>query len=508
MQKPILLILRRLMPFLLGAAAALALPPSNLWWLLFLVLPSVLHFWSKQASKGLTKQFFFGWLFGLGYFLVALHWIGYAFFVDAEADLWMMPFAVGGLSAVLSIYWGLAFMMGSLLVKRGHPSWLALPLCLGIAEWLRGILFSGFPWAVWGQMVDGMGGVSQFASVVGMVGLTFCILLWAAAPLGIWRDQGPRRAVAIIVLASLPVIFAWGEWRLAQNPTQYVSDVMLRLVQPNINQSDKWRNGNARAIYDQLLQMTAAPSSTGKPITHIIWPESSVPFLIDESAPGRAELAAVLKPNQILLAGAVRRDSATPDAKYFTSILMFDHNSDVISHYDKFHLVPGGEFLPLEWALAPLGFRRLVSLPESFTPGDGPKTIAVPGAGWAGFSVCYEAIFPGAVAGTDRRPNWLVNVTNDGWFGTSTGPYQHLAMLRLRTIERGVPAARAANTGISAVIDPLGRMTFNSQLNTIGSFDLALPKEMGETVYVEIGSILFTILIGTLFLVGDYLKQY
>ncbi|MEO9166767.1 MAG: apolipoprotein N-acyltransferase, partial [Aestuariivirga sp.] len=334
------------------------------------------------------------------------------------------------------------------------------------------------------------------------------ILLWAAAPYGLWHERGLARIIAALVLISLPLSYVWGEWRLAQNPTQYKADVMLRLVQPNINQNEKWQTGNARAIYNRLLQLTAAPSTTGKPVTHIIWPEASVPFLLDESVEGRAELAAVMKPGQTLLAGAVRRATPNLDAPYYTSILMMNDKAEVLAHYDKWRLVPGGEFLPLEWALAPLGFRRLVNAPESFTPGDGPKTLPVPGAGYAGFSICYEAIFPGAVAAENPRPDWLVNVTNDGWFGTSTGPYQHLAMLRLRAIELGVPAARAANTGISAVIDPLGRITFQSQLDTIGSYDLALPNPIGVTPYVTLKGYLFILLAFVLFLVGELLRRY
>ena len=496
-----------LLPVLLGAMAALGLPPSNLWWLLFLIVPTILYLFSKQADKAQLSQFGFGWSFGFGYFLASQHWIGYAFFVD-KSDLWMMPFALGGLAAFLALYWGLAFLIAAKLHARGHPLWMALPACLGIAEYLRGILFTGYPWAVFGQMVDGMGGVAQLASVCGMTGLTLLVWLWAAAPFGMWHERSSRRLISALLLLSLPAAYFWGEFRLAQNPTHYVEGIMLRLVQPNIRVDDKWRNANARVIFDELLQMTASPSSTGQPITHIIWPESIVPFLIDESAAGRAELAAALKPGQTLMAGAVRRERPSPDARYFTSILMFNDKAEVISHYDKWRLVPGGEFLPLEWALAPLGFRRLVNLPEGFSPGEGPKTLAVPGAGFAGFSVCYEATFPGAVAGSSPRADWLINVTNDGWFGNSTGPSQHLAQLRLRAIELGVPAARAANTGISAVIDPLGRMTFASQLNSIGSFDLALPAALGEPPNVEYGWIIFTMLVLLLFLAGEFLRRY
>ena len=507
MPKMFLTIWFGLLPSLLGAAAALALPPKDFWWLLFGLVPAMLWLLQNQSARPWYHQFLFGWRVGFGYFIASQHWIGYAFLID-KSDLWMMPIALGGLAAFLALYWGIAFLAAAKLSARGHPIWLSVPACMAIAEYFRGILFTGYPWAVWGQMVDGMGGVAQVASISGMIGLTLFIWLWAAAPFGLWQERSHRRIVAAVVLLSLPLAYVWGELRLAKNPTQYVEGVMLRLVQPNLSQDDKWRTGNARAIYDLLLQMTAAPSATGIPVTHIIWPESIVPFLIDESLQGRSELAGALSAGQVLMTGAVRRDSPNLGAHYFTSILMFNAKAEVIGTYDKWRLVPGGEFLPLEWLLAPLGFRQLVSLPESFTPGTGPLTLAVPGAGLAGFSVCYEATFPGSTAAASPRPDWMVNVTNDGWFSGSTGPYQHLAQLRLRSIELGVPAARAANTGISAIIDSVGRMTFQSQPDTIASYDLALPKALGETLYAKFGWIIFTIFCAIIFLTGDFLRRY
>ena len=282
---------------------------------------------------------------------------------------------------------------------------------------------------------------------------------------------------------------------------------MLRLVQPNIGQNEKWREGNARKIFDELLGLTAAPPSTGRPVTHIIWPESSVPFLIDESNEGKAELARVLLPGQTLLAGAVRRSAPRDDADYFTSILIFDNNANVLNHYDKWHLVPGGEFLPMAWLLEPLGLRKLVNLPESFKAGAGPSTLPVPGAGNAGFSICYEAIFPDAVASPTLRPDWLLNVTNDGWFGNSSGPWQHLAQMRLRSIESGAPTARAANTGISAIIDAYGRETFLSQSETIGAFDLMLPEAAQMTIYWRYSDLLLFCLLALGIVLGEVSKR-
>jgi apolipoprotein N-acyltransferase len=477
--------------FILGCLSALALPPVDVWWILPVTLPLVLVLIEFERHN-----FLLGWMFGFGYFVAALHWIGFAFFVDAKADLWMMPFAVGGLAGAAAIYWGIAAWATQKLVRRGFPSWLTFPILLSLGEWARGILFTGFPWAVPGLAVDGMGGVEQLASIIGMNGLTLLTLMWAAAPLGFFSGH---KKLAGAILLSLPLVWVWGEWRLTQNPTQFVEGVGLRLVQPNISQSDKWRGDNAQEIFEQLIDMSARPAADGFVVTHIIWPESAVPFLIDESAEGKAALRFMLDGKKILLTGAVRRSATAPlngvDPKYFTSVLVFDGSGHVIATYDKWHLVPGGEYLPLAWLLEPLGFRKVVNLPESFTAGQGPKTIAIPGAGLTSLQICYEDIFPGRTVDGENRPDWIVNVTNDGWFGNSSGPYQHLAQLRLRAVEQGLPAARAANTGVSAVIDPVGRFVERTFLGVADTRDSRLPVKIQSTVYCKIGDFGLAVLI-------------
>ncbi len=461
---------------ILGAISSLGLAPYDQWWILFVVVPLALFGLKGLLQHSMQRIFLAGWCFGFGYFIAALHWIGGAFFVNAATDLWMMPFALGGLSAFLGLFWAIATVIAAWLARRGHPLWLSVPVAFAAIEWLRGHIFTGFPWAVFGQMVDAMWGVEQAAAFVGMTGLTFLVWTWTASVYGVWVERGLLRWCCIVLLLSFPVTLLLGQWRLATHPTVYVPGIVLRLVQPNISQNEKWREGNARQIFDELLSLTAAPPSTGMPVTHIIWPESSIPFLIDESQKGRSEIAQALKPGQTLLAGAVRRAAHSDGADYFTSILVFDSNAKILNHYDKSHLVPGGEFLPLAWLLEPLGLRKIVGLPESFTAGEGATTMPVPGAGNAGFSICYEAIFPQAVANANIPPDWLINVTNDGWFGNSVGPWQHLAQMRLRAIETVAPAARVANTGISAIIDAYGREVFTSPLDAQGAFDVLLPK--------------------------------
>ena len=470
--------------FALGLVSALAMPPVDAWWVLLFTVPLMLAGLETEMQSHPLKVFSLGWCFGFGYFVAALHWIAFAFFINA-GDIWMMPFALGALAAGMALFWGTATLLALSLANRRIPLIFALPFSMALFEWLRGNILTGFPWAVFGQAADGMAGVEQLASVIGMTGLTAMIWAWAATPHGLLSQQRSVKAAAAIILLLLPLSYAWGQWRLFENPTRYRSGIMLRLVQPNISQSDKWREGNARKIFDQLKMLSSAPSSTGQAITHIIWPESAVPFLIEESVDGKAELKAALKPNQVLLTGAVRRQSPRDDADYFTSILVFDDQAEVKATYDKWHLVPGGEFLPMAWLLEPLGLRKVVNLPGSFKAGAGPTTMDVPGLGLVGMSVCYEAIFPGALYDAQKRPGLLVNVTNDGWFGNSAGPYQHLAQLRLRAIEAGLPVARAANTGISAIIDPLGREVFKSQLNTVGAFDVVVPEPGEATVYAR-----------------------
>ena len=486
---------KALVCFVLGCASALALPPINAWWILGLSFPILMLI---VRTVQVRSAFLFSWVFGFGYFLVALHWIGFAFLVNA-ADLWMMPFAVGGLAAFLALYWGLAAALTRFICAKGiHVFWVA-PICFAVAEYLRGILFSGFPWAVIGLSVDGMGGVDQLAYYIGMNGLTFMIVMWAITPL-LFFDGHKRLAAFALILP--PLFWIYGDWRLAQNQTQFVAGVNLRILQPNISQDDNWRNAHVREIFDKLLSLSAGPSKNAKPITHIIWPESIVPFLIDESPEGLAEVAKMLGPDKILLTGAVRRSAPSNSADFFTSILMIDGNAKVLGHYDKSHLVPGGEFLPLAWLLEPFGFRQIIAMPEGFRAGSGPESIAIPGAGLVGLQVCYEAIFPAEAVDPKRRPNWLVNVTNDGWFGNSTGPRQHLSQLRLRGIEQGLAIARSANSGISAVFDPFGRPIFQSGMDIADVFDAPLPQSIGPGAYALHGDKVLLALIALFSLAG------
>lgn len=478
---------------LAGAVAALSMPPLDIWPALFVAVPAFLLMLESAVAERRLTAFLLGWLFGLGYFLVSLHWIGEAFFVDAATYLWMMPFAVGGLVAAMALYWGLAALAARLTGWRGLPLVIAFAVALAIAENLRGRLFTGFPWAAPGLAVDGMGPVEQTASLIGMTGLTLLVVLWSGLPM-LARDRAARLP-SLFLLALLPLAAVFGQWRLSHATVADVPGVRLRIVQPNVSQDEKWREANARPIFDRLQALSTEPSRDTPDgivsLTHVIWPESSVPFFIDESTVAKDELSRLLGGKTVLITGADRRGKTTSpdpyDTPVYNSVITFDGNANVVARYDKWRLVPGGEFLPFEWLLKPLGFRQLVTMPGSFTAGPGPVTIAVPGAPPAGMLVCYEAAFPHDLIDANHRPGWIVNVTNDGWFGHSTGPYQHLAQARLRAVEQGLPIVRAANTGISALIDPYGRMRASLPIGNEGVIDSALPQAAPLTLYGRIG---------------------
>ncbi len=490
------------------------MPPFDLWPAFFLALPILV--WLAQANLDWRSSFFAGWLFGIGYFGVCFYWVGIAFLVEAATYLWMMPFMVGVLAAGMALYWGLAVMAASQARLAGLGNVVLLAACLAVAEWLRGHLFTGFPWTAPGLAALGMGGVAQAASLVGMPGLTLLICLWSGLPALLGESKIARREwiAALVIIGLLPLIWAWGEWRLAEAGQETVAAMRLRIVQPNVPQNTKWRAGNAAAIFDTLANLsdtrTAEAPDGIADFTEVIWPESAVPVYLAENQGALARIDDLLPEGTILVTGVLRRDASQLDREgrpqVYNSILAFDGDANVIAKYDKWRLVPGGEFLPFESILAPLGFRKIVTVPGSFAAGSGPATLTIAGAPPAGMLICYEAIFPDRLVDPNARPQWLINVTNDGWFGDSTGPYQHLAQARLRAIEQGLPLVRAANTGISAVIDGHGRVLKELALGRQGILDSGLPKALERTLYSRWGDwMLFALILlcGTFLLVQN-----
>ncbi|WP_162918690.1 apolipoprotein N-acyltransferase [Taklimakanibacter deserti] len=497
--------------FLAGAVAGLAMPPFDFWPLLFLSFPILVWSLGKASSRQAFAQ---GWLFGLGYFTTCFYWIGIAFLVDAATYLWMMPFMVGALAGGMALYWGLAAMATVILGQKGLARIITFAIFIAVAEWLRGHFLTGFPWTAPGLAVDGMGGFAQAASLIGMPGLTLFIVLWATLPalLGFASVRRREWLAAAALLVVLPGLWLWGNHRLGGADGGTVDGVALRIVQPNIAQEAKWRPESARENFDKLKRLSSQPSPHYPrgidDISLVIWPESSVSFFIDESAQGLAELAELLPQQTALVMGALRRDAqGQGERRVYNSVLAFDGDASLVAHYDKWRLVPGGEFLPFEDILKPLGFRKVVTVPESFAAGPGPRNITLPGLPPAAVLICYEAIFPHDLIDPKERPSAIINVTNDGWFGRSSGPYQHLAQARLRTIEQGLPLVRAANTGISTIVDAYGRSQASLPLGVEGVLDGKLPRSLPPTLYARAGDFILAGLIILLVLAGIVLRQ-
>ena len=490
---------RAIVAFIAGAASALALAPINAWPILFLTFPILIWLVDGSAAgrwSGAWTAAIAGWCFGFGYFLAGLYWVGYAFLVDAKTFGWLLPVAVAGLPAYLALYTALGVAAARLIWVRGPTRVLALAAMLTGAEWLRGHLLSGFPWNTFGYALTEPLALAQIVSLTGIWGLTFLCIAICASPAVLADDLAdtahPRHVVAFGVLI-LVAFASYGVVRLWQHPTTYVDGVKLRIMQPNLQQDEKFNYSAKAQVMERYLRLSnrsTGPNSNGvHDATVLIWPESAFPFFLTHEPDALAQIAGLLKPSTELITGAVRpapgATAANPHA--YNSVYVIDPDGSIRGIYDKVHLVPFGEYLPFQRVLERLGLRQLTKQVGGFSSGDRRRTMDVPGAPKMLPLICYEAIFPGAAVPPDERPGWLVNVTNDGWFGISTGPYQHFQQARVLAIAEGLPLVRAANTGISGVVDPLGRIVAALPLGAEGVLDASLPRAIATTVYVRFG---------------------
>ena len=490
---------RRLIAFAAGALSALAMAPFNAWPVLFLTFPALV--WLIDGAGvgrwgGVAAAAAIGWWFGFGYFVAGLYWIGYAFLVDAPDFGWLLPIAVIGLPAVLAVYTALGVALARLLWTKGALRIVALSAALTTSEWLRGHLLTGFPWNAFGYALTAPLALAQAASVFGIWGLTFIAIVVFASPATLGDDRAETRqpwlplALGLAVLAALG---GFGVWRLDRTPTRLVDGVHLRIMQPNLQQDVRFNYSAKQEVMNRYIALSSrassAPAQGLGDVTQLIWPESPFPFFLTREADALAQINNLLRPNSVLITGAMRL--ADPDnpaqSGVYNSIYVIDHAGSIAAVYDKVHLVPFGEYLPLEHFLERLGLEELTRQRGGFLSGDRHRLIAVPGAPLALPLICYEVVFPDEVMPPGQRPGWIVNVTNDGWFGISTGPYQHFQQARVSAIELGLPLARAANTGISAVVDPLGRIVNALPLGVEGVLDAPLPRPIGAPVYARVG---------------------
>ncbi len=471
----------------LGALATAALPPLNLVPVLLVSFPCLVWMVDGPAGDGrraARRAFFTGWWFGLGHFATGLYWISHALLVDAEKFGWLIPPVILGLAALLAIFIGAATAALRASGVRGVAGVLVLAVAWTAGEWVRGHLFTGFPWNLTGSAWAGILPMMQPAAVVGLYGLSLLTVAIAALPATLAMPAPGLRRWAGFGLAAvlLAVLWGGGAVRLAGADPGTVSGVRLRLVQPDIPQSLKWDPALRERHLVHTMRLTREPGY--ERITHVIWPEAAVPFPLSADASLRQAIGTIIPPGGLLLTGAPRVAGQGADFRVWNSVYAIDGSGAILGVFDKFHLVPLGEYVPFR-GIIPL--EKVTPGMTDFQAGPGPRTLDLPGLPPVGPLICYEVIFGGDVVDRAHRPGWLLNATNDAWFGISTGPYQHFASARFRAVEEGLPLVRAANNGISAVVDAHGRVTAYLALGATGVLDADLPVAASATPYARFG---------------------
>ena len=477
--------------FITGAFSALAFAPVNAWPLMlfsFAVLFGLL-----RRAHSLKRALLIGWLFGLGQFVIGLNWIATAFTFQSAMPAWLGWIAVVLLSLYLAVYpmlaTGVAWRIG-----RGHPLTMAIALAgaWAITEWLRAGLFTGFAWNPVGVILVPTP-LLKLGALVGTYGLSALVVLLSAA---VWFENFKRWAAVAVIVGTTFLL-----WLLPLSSVPETSLVIkpIRVVQPDIGQQDKWKPGFSDIAAERLARLSNLPGGARPRL--LLWPEAAVtePMEDQRGLPysafaefERRRAAASIGPGEYLLTGGIgltSSDGLRVNAGT-NSIYVLGQNGKVVARYDKAHLVPYGEYLPMRPFLSALGLSRLAPGDVDFAPGPGPRTIAVPNWGKVGFQLCYEIIFSGHVVDSHDRPDFIFNPSNDAWFG-AWGPPQHLAQARLRAAEEGIPVIRSTPTGISAVIDATGQIRNYVRWKGTGVIDAAIPPAATKTTpFARLGNLI------------------
>lgn len=495
---------RRALPFavLLGAVSACGFAPLNLWPLSLLCLATLVALLAR--APGAWGAAAIGWCFGLGHFCVGLNWIATAFTYQAAMPAWLGWLAVFLLSLYLACFPAIATGAAHLLARLARAGdWGFAAIAAGtwiVGEILRATLFTGFAWnplaAIWVPTWIVPNLTVTWAGTYGLSGLTilFAGVLWIGARAGLsaWRTEPERRANRLIILGGVTIAVVTGASSILIPVALHVppegQGPRIHIVQPNINQNEKWQDGAEQRNFQRLVELSGHPGTEPR---LLLWPEVAIPWYLESDSAARAALAGLLGPRDLLLTGgiAVRFDTKGDLVAASNSLFALDANARILGRYDKSHLVPYGEYLPMRPLLSAIGLSRLAPGDMDFDSGPGPGDIALPGIGLVGGQICYEIIFSGHVIDAAHRPRFLFNPSNDAWFG-AWGPPQHLSQARLRAMEEAIPVIRSTPTGISAVIDAHGRLLASLPWHSAGAIDSRLPAAAAPTPFARYGNLL------------------
>ena len=496
----------RALALLAGGAAAFAQPP---WGFLPGLLGYGLMLWlldRANCCRPLRSVFLTGWLTGLGYFVVSVWWIAEPFQIDAAEQGWMAPFAVIGVSMFMALFWGAAAVAYRALAGRGVARVLLFAAALALFEWLRGHILTGFPWDLPGETWAAGSAPSQTAALVGVYGLTWITLAAFSAP-AVLVEGVPGRAAALLGVLAVAGLYGFGAARLAGAPRNAPGGPWVRVVQADVKQENKYDHRLFADIVGRYTRLTSAPGARVPDI--VVWPEGAIPAALNEYlAPGAwtaLAIAGVMAPSQTLILGGYRYgDDPSGRPVIFNSLAVARRTADglaVTGIYDKYRLVPFGEFMPLDGLAARLGIKQLVHVGDGFAPGPPPAPLRLAGLPPVQPLICYEALYSGFTRDGARRAGlraaWIVNISNDAWFGTASGPVQHLNMASYRAIEEGLPMVRATPTGISAFIDAFGAIAPGHRLGegAFGVIDAPLPPALAPTPFNRFGDAAFWLML-------------
>ncbi|WP_336287726.1 apolipoprotein N-acyltransferase [Bartonella sp. CB60] len=482
---------RQAVVFLCGAFTSFALPPFCFTPVCFLTFPVFIVFLDKISAIQNNKKRLLTYAlscgtFGFSYFICSLWWLGNALLIDPVTFGWAVPFAILCPPLYLSLYWFFAGFIVGLLWTKGVARFFTLAFALGLAEWLRAILFTGFPWNALGYTAMPTPIFMQSDVIVGLYGMNILAVLAYSLPT-VFLTNEKKKFALFLCLSLILAHSGFGLYRLntAPNTADYKkSNLWVRIVQPSIKQNAKLDNTVPRAILTTHMNLSATPTANHKhEPDFIIWPEASVPYILNDSPALAVHIASLLKPEQWAIIGAVRTDNNSLNAqtRHFNTIAVVNAKGDILNTSDKLHLVPFGEYLPYQNLLNKIGLHALADNIGGYSAASVRKTVTMPN----GFSylplICYEAIFPNEMTFKGSPPQAIINITNDAWFGVTPGPYQHFQQARLRAVELGIPLIRVANNGISAVIDSYGRIVVALKQNAIGIIDSPIPSPIPPT---------------------------
>ena len=499
---------RALVAFVVGTFAVLGQAPYDFFAACFVSFPVLVWLLDGAVADRqvgfllrLMPAFVTGWWFGFGYFLAGLWWVGGALLVEAESFAWALPFAVVGIPLVLAFFYGFAAAIARLFWSDGIGRIAAVAFAFGLIEWLRTFLFTGFPWNPLGFAAMPMPLFMQSVTMIGVTGMNVLAVFVFAMP-ALLSDR--RNLKLGFSLATLLVVAhaTYGYFRLASPAAPANREINVRIVQPNIDLSEKWDGRVRDRIFASMLQLSAAaPRTSAKKPDLIVWPETSVPFLFTERPDALVAIGDMLTEGQMLMAGTVRakgESGAGEEVRYYNSVVSISDKGEIVDAVDKVHLVPFGEYIPFAGLMRRIGLTQLVAGPMNFSAGSSRRPLDLPGAFKAAAFICYEIIFPRLVAVDAASIEIIVNITDDAWFGDTPGPYQHFRQSQFRAVENGLPVLRAANAGISGIIDPSGRVVDALAMNVRGTIDVLLSVAAVGAVsqqFSQINSFLILLLI-------------